>query len=40
LGQSGDIQELYGLSGTGNFTCNADGSLSLSWPAIQTNFKQ
>jgi hypothetical protein len=40
LGQSDDVQGLYGLSGTANYTCNADGSLTLSLPAVQMNFKQ
>ena len=38
LGQSGDIQKLYGLSGTASFTCN--GSLTLSLPEAQETFSQ
>jgi hypothetical protein len=38
LGQSDDIQKLYGLTGTASFTCN--GSLTLSTPAAQMDFGQ
>jgi hypothetical protein len=41
LGQSGEIQELYGLSGTAGYSCSTDGSsLTLSLPAVQMQFKQ
>lgn len=39
LGQSGEIHELYGLSGSANYTCNADGSLTLSLPTEQLHFR-
>jgi hypothetical protein len=32
LGQSGDIEGLYALNATANYTCNADGTLTLSLP--------
>jgi hypothetical protein len=40
LSQSGDIQKLYGLSGTASYACNADGTLTLSLPSQQMHFKQ
>jgi len=39
LGQSGGIENLYALTGTANYTCNA-GALTLSLPAVQMNFAQ
>jgi hypothetical protein len=38
LGHSGDIDTLYGLNATANYTCNSDGSLSLSLPTEQMDF--
>jgi hypothetical protein len=40
LQQSGDIEGLYGLNATANYTCNSDGSLTLSLPQEQMDFHQ
>ena len=40
LGQSGEIQKLYGLSGTASYACNSDGTLTLALPSAQMHFKQ
>jgi hypothetical protein len=40
LGQSDDIGGLYGLNATANYTCNSDGTLSLSLPQEQMDFHQ
>ena len=40
LGQTGDIDGLYGLNATANYTCNSDGTLTLSLPQEQMDFHQ
>jgi hypothetical protein len=40
LQQSGDIEGLYGLNATANYTCNSNGSLTLSLPQEQMDFNQ
>jgi hypothetical protein len=39
LQQSGDIEGLYGLNATANYTCNSNG-LTLSLPQEQMDFQQ
>jgi hypothetical protein len=39
VGQSDDIQKLYGLSGTATYSCSG-GSLTLSLPTMQMDFNQ
>jgi hypothetical protein len=38
--QSGGIEALYGLNATANYTCNSDGTLTLSLPQEQMDFNQ
>jgi hypothetical protein len=40
LNQSGDIEGLYALNATANYTCNADGTLTLSLPNEDMDFHQ
>ena len=40
LDQIGQLERLWGLNGTGSFTCSASGTLSLSLTEVQMNFKK
>lgn len=40
LPASGDISKLYGLSGTATYACNANGTLSLTFPTFRHHLHQ
>jgi hypothetical protein len=40
LPQSGEITQLYGLSGTASVACNANGTLTLTFPSFGHGFRR